>query len=125
MGMVTRWLRYTQAWTCERTTKAHEEQSSGVRTLPMPVVPAGMAGPAQWVGRESNRVHYSFHRRLDAPVPGNHPCHHPATKALALAGLDSISPNARTVRVLLRLSAFPDLHLARQVLRPFRDREGC
>src|SRR5712692_1995860 len=62
-------------------------------------------------GREPDRVHHACYWRLDPALPRDHARRYAAAQAAAMARPDSVSANAGTVRILLRLSSFPDVRL--------------
>src|ERR1700691_4964204 len=69
-------------------------------------------------GRQSHRAVHPRDRRLGAAIPPHHASGHADQQDIEHAAVHALSPDARTVRVLLRMPLFFDLSLARQVFDP-------
>jgi hypothetical protein len=73
------------------------DQDSGVLAVPLAVGGAGLAGSEWRAGSESDRVHHSQDRRLDAHLPGAYSCHHSGAQALATTRTDPVPQDAWAV----------------------------
>src|ERR1700686_1294003 len=110
----------------QRYKPENETASDKNRRLPRRAHSAGAPGMESatcrpW--RQSHRVHHALDRRLDADLHSHHPLHHASPPDHPSVLADRRPPHDRTVRILLRLSPFHHLHLARQVLRHPRNGE--
>src|ERR1700676_3485768 len=110
----------------QRYKPENETASHKNRRLPRPAHCAGapaMESATCRPWRQSHRVHHALDRRLDADLHSHHPLHHASPPDHPSVLADRRPPHDRTVRILLRLSPFHHLHLARQVLRHPRNGE--
>src|SRR6266404_638500 len=123
----------TPAWIRAKTTRrkslrAHPSRQQMDQSRPVPFVPRParchhLAIRSRLHHPQSTGVHPAHDRRLDLAFPGHHPHHHAAAPASSPSRANPFSPNARPLRLFLRLPAFHHLSLVRQAFRCSRNLE--